>query len=265
MKAWFFTLFFIIATAEAQDPTTYFNLFDNKVYSLKTKGVKDFVVDISSSKLTQQINEQKTFGHVKSLIFRTYWTSSPERLAIEVIGLPEGFKEVKEDLKASVLPLMESLLPQTMAQRFPGYKFSPGQGAKEFIAVDTTGIAPIPSYIIKFDAEDKLTEIIGRKPVGEWSLKFDLSKKAFSDGKWVINTSTSNGQENGQTLITTRRHEYGTSNGIGVLSKVSVTMEQKFAKPETKPVVYSEDIAFSNYQIDSGAALKHFLGESKAP
>ena len=39
------------------------------------------------------------FGKVNEVIFRTYWTANPERVAIEVIGLPEGFKEIKEELK----------------------------------------------------------------------------------------------------------------------------------------------------------------------
>src|SRR5665647_1584773 len=127
----------------AMDPTTYLNLVDNKVYSLKSKGVKDFVVDVQSSRLLKQVNDQMVFGKIPSLVFRTYWTGNPERLAIEVIGLPEGFKEIKEELKASVLSLLDSLIPLPTASRFAGYKISEGKNAKELIATDTTGIAPV--------------------------------------------------------------------------------------------------------------------------
>ena len=50
--------FALFATsAFAQDPSAYLKNFDAKIYSLKSKGVKEFVVDIESSRLTKQLNE----------------------------------------------------------------------------------------------------------------------------------------------------------------------------------------------------------------
>lgn len=252
-------------TAFAQDPAEYFNLFDNKVYSLKTKGVKDFVVDITSSKLTEQINDQKTFGLVKKVIFRTYWTANPERLAIEVIGMPEGFQEAKESLKASILPLMDNVLPMTMTQRFPGYKFTAGSKPKEFIATDTTGIAPIPSYVIRFDNQDRLTQIIGNRPVGTSSMDLLYEKKAFTDGKWALTLATNTASENGQTITSSRKVNYGTSQGMGIVSSVVLTTEQKWENPKLKPISQSDEVKFENYKINSGEAFKFFLGDADKP
>lgn len=254
----------LLSSAYAQDPSAYLKSFDAKVYSLKSKGVKDFVVDIENAKLTKNLNDQQLFGKVEELIFRVYWTANPERLAIEVVGLPQGFKEVKEDLKMAIMGVVESLIPQSMEQKFSGYKFSPGATAREIMAKDTSGIAPVPSFLLKFDEQDKLIEVRGVKPIGTLIVKPKYEKESFSDGKLVLKEQTTTTSENGQTLIMTKELEYGDSQGIGVLTEVEASTEHRSSQEEAKPMTTKESITFKNYKINSGDALKYFLGESKA-
>lgn len=251
---------FLATTAFAQDPGTYLKNFDNKVYSLKTKGVSDFVVDIESTKLTKQMNDQQVFGKVKEVVFRTYWTANPERLAIEVVGLPEGFKEVKEELKLAILGMMDNLIPQTMAQRFNGYKFSNGTKPKEVLAQDSSGLAPIPSFVLKFDKEDKLIEVVGQKPIGTLTVVPNFQKESFSDGRWVLKGQTTTNTEGGQTVIIKKELSYGQSQGIGVLTEVDFSTEQK--SQSGKSTTASESLTFKNYKINAGEGLKYFLGET---
>lgn len=262
MKVLFFSLF-MIASAFAQDPAAYLKSFDAKVYSLKTKGVTDFVVDIESSKLTKQINDQQLFGKVEELIFRTYWTAQPERLAIEIIGLPDGFKEVKEELKMAMLQMMDNILPQTTAQRFTGYKFVQSK-SREILAQDTTGIAPIPSFVLKFDEQDKLVEVIGNKPIGTYVVKPVYEKPSFAEGRFVLTSQTTTSSENGQTLTVTKKLDYGKVQGISVVTEVDVTTEHRGLDKDARPVRFSENIEFKNYKINEGAALKYFLSESRS-
>ena len=262
MKLIFLLVSLISWSAWAQDPGGYIAQFDSKVYSLKSKGIKDFTVDVVSSKLTKQVNDQMIFGKVNELVFKIYWTALPERLAIDVIGLPEGFKEVKEELKLNILSLMDSLLPPTTAQRFAGYKFSNGTKTKEFLAKDTSGIAAIPSFIFVFDTQERLIEIQGLRPVGTYVLKPVYEKTAFSDGRWVLKSSSILSVENGQTFSSVKDHKYGTSSGIGVLFEMTVQNEQKFANLKDKPLISQESVEFKNYKINVGEGLKYFLRES---
>jgi len=259
----FLSLIFLLSGAHtlAQDHKTYFSLYDRKVYSLKNKGVKDFVVDVRSSDLTEKVNEQKIFGNVKDLIFRVHWTLAPERLAVDVIGLPEGFAEAKNELKASFLPLLDNLLPMTIEQRFPGYKFSPGKTPKEFIATDSSGLAPIPRYILKFDEQDRLSEITGQKPVGSWNMTWAYEKKAFSEGRWVISQVTLANSESGVTVKSSRKLSYSMVQGMGVLSEVVLSVEQS----GEKTIRTEENIEFTNYKINTGEGMRYFLGDSPAP
>ncbi|HXH31700.1 MAG TPA: hypothetical protein VNJ01_12875 [Bacteriovoracaceae bacterium] len=249
-------------SAVAEDPNQYLKNFDGKIYSLKTKGVKDFVVEIESSNLTKQINDQKIFGKVKNVIFKTYWTANPERLAVEVEGLPEGFKEVKEQLKVSLMSVMDNLIPQTMAQKFAGYKFVQGKKPREIIAQDTTGIAETPSFTLVFDAEDRLTEVIGHRPIGEFVSKPRYQKEAFADGKWAFTGIETVSSAQGQSLTLRKDVSYTKSEGMGVVKEVSTSTEQKNQKGEAVAPALKESVTFKNYKINTGDALKYFLGES---
>ena len=261
MKLFLLLLSIVSFQAWSQDPEVYLNAFDAKIYSLKTKGIKDFVVDIESSKLTKQLNEQMIFGKVDKVIFRTYWTLSPERMAIEIIGLPEGFKEIKEDLKLSVFSIMDNLIPLPTVKRFAGYKFHSGSSPKEFVAQDVSGIAPVQSYIFRFDNQDKMMEVVGKKTIGSLVIQPKYEKEGFSDGKWVLKSMVTTSSENGQTLIMRKELSYGSSQGIGVLVRISMETEQQVANKGAKSPILGETFEFKNYKINSGEALKYFLGD----
>jgi hypothetical protein len=262
MKVFILSLFWI-CSALAQDPSAYLKNFDAKVYSLKTKGVKDFVVDVESPKLTKQINEQQIFGSVKELSFRIYWTANPERVAIEVNGLPEGFKEAKEELKASVVTILDDLLPLGLQQKFANYKFSASSKPKTFVAQDTTGVAPVPSFTLKFDQQDRLQEVIGNKPIGSLVIHPLYEKQSFSDGRWVLKKHNTVSIENGQSLSVSKELKYGEIQGIGILREVTITTEQKLVGKEGKPFTLNDTVLFKNYKINTGDALRYYLGNSK--
>jgi hypothetical protein len=96
MKMLLFLTFFFILNVNAQ---TTLSSIDLKHYSPQKKGVNDLVFEVSNKALTKTLNDQMIFGKLNHVSFTVYWTLKPERLAIEVNGLPEGFKEIKEELK----------------------------------------------------------------------------------------------------------------------------------------------------------------------
>jgi hypothetical protein len=258
MKIFITFLLLVTSTlAFAQDPETYFNLFDNRVYSLKTKGIKDFSVDVVSSKLTQEINSAGTFGKVKELHFRVYWTVSPERLDIEVMGMPEGFKEFKEELKIKILNLMDNILPLPLAKKFAGYKAS-SSGPKQYLFQDTTGINDVPSYTVKFDDQDKLIDINGNKPIGTLKITPTYEKDSFTDGKWALKKQVTSLIEGGQEIMTIKTVQYGKEQGFAVVKSVSMTTEQKFSNPKLKPASQNETIEFKNYKLNANEATNYF-------
>ncbi len=159
--------------------------------------------------------------------------------------------------------MIENLLPLTTVQRFAGYKFHSGAGPKEFVAQDSTGIANIQSFVVRFDNQDKMLEVVGKKTIGTLVTTPVYDKDSFAAGKWVLKSTTTTTSENGQSLNVKKDLKYGTSQGIGVLTQVTITTEQKEDKPGAKAMILEESVEFKNYKINAGEALKYFLGESE--
>jgi hypothetical protein len=252
---------FLMTTALAQDPTAFLKNFDSKIYSLKTKGVTDFSVEVDYPRLTRQLNEQQTFGKVSELVFKIYWTADPERFAIEVHGLPDGFVQVKEELKASIAGVFENIVPIPTAKKLQGYKLSFTKPL-EILAQDTSGIARIPSFTLKFDEQSLLSEVIGNKPIGTLVVKTEYTQPGFADGKWVLQAQKTVTAESGQTLFVTKALKYEKFNSLSAPSELTVTTEQAGGE-KGKVTRNSESIYFKNYLINQGAAMKYFLSEGK--
>jgi hypothetical protein len=261
MKLFTFMLFIFSMNLLAQEPVAFIKAQDQKIYSLKNKGIKDFVVDVENQAITKSLRDQKSLGTIDRVYFRIFWTASPERVAIEVYGLPQGFREVKEELKLNILPHLDQILPVSTEQRFTGYVFQKTSNPKEFTAKDTSGISLIPSFLIKYDNQDRLIEVIGNKPVGEYRATSSYDKESFSDGKWVLKSITVQESESGQNVITKKNMTYGQHQGIGVLTKLKVTQEITTSADQGKPLISDNEFNFKDYKINAGQGLQYFLAD----
>jgi hypothetical protein len=254
-------LLLMTVSALAQTPEAFLASLDQKVYSLKGKGTKELVFDIESPGLTKQLSERLAMGRIESVTFRVYWTANPERLAIEVLGLPEGFREIKEELRLSILPQLQDVLPSSTAQRFAGYTFHKSTSPREVLAKDSSGAALIPSFIFKYDTQDRLVEIVGEKPVGEYQVTPVYEKESFSDGKWVLKSITVRESEGGRLNTSQKTLTYTQHQGIGVLARIKIAQEVKSLAGTDKPLNSESEFLFKNYKINSGEALQYFLAD----
>lgn len=233
--------------------------FDKKIYTPRLKAVTDLVVDVENEKLTKQLNEQKVFGQINKLTFRFYWTAQPERLAVEVIGLPEGFKEVKEELKASVIAIFENVIPIPLEKKFSNFNLiKKSQNIIEAKAKDN--LSSVDSYQIVFDNSSNLSQIITNRAIGEMVTKFIYDKTSFSDGRLVLKSQETQIEEAGQKISLNKEISYHIAGGAGFPQVVSVRTRQSGSKGNHEQ---REIFKFSNFTVNKGEALKFFLSESK--
>lgn len=259
----FLTIFFIFSLISlqsfSQDSNSYLSSFYNNIYSLKSKGIQDFVVDVTSSRLTEELNNQKVFGNIKKLIFRVYWTANPERVALEIMGLPDGFREIKESLKISFATVLEDLLPLKFDKKFAGFKLGMKFDSKTYELIDLTGINPISKFILQFDNQDNLIMLKGIKPVGDFIVTPKYKKTNFSDNKWVLESQKTMTTETGLSTEATREYDYSVIQGVGVIDEISLTSETRFSNEKIQTQTFKDVVEFENYKINQGLALKYFL------
>lgn len=233
--------------------------FDKKIYTPRLKAVTDLVVDVENEKLLSQLNDQKIFGHLKHFAFRFYWTAQPERLAVDVIGLPEGFKEIKEELKASALPLFENIMSIPLEKRFANFTFTK-KSAQVIEAKSKDNLSAVDSFSLHFDSASILTKVVTHRAVGEMVTKYVYDKASFTDGRLVLKAQETLVEEMGNKISVNKEISYQNMAGVGVPETVSVKTKQQGPNGNLEQV---ENMKFSNYQINKGEAIKYFLSESK--
>jgi hypothetical protein len=256
-------------TSFAQDAVGYLQKADEVSHNPKLRGLKDLVVDLVSPQMTKQLNDQKIFGNIREVSFRIFWTAQPERLSIEVNGLPEGFREIKEELKAAMIGRLESIIPLPLEKKLQGYKFRiDARNPRTVIAADATNLRPIPEYELGFDVDGKLVSMVAKKPVGLVTSTFIWSKAPWSEPRFYVTRVTSRSEEGPQLTETETETSWQTIAGIGFPSAVRTKIKQSLKQPGSpgRPIERSidETLLFKNYKVNAGEAMKWFLGHSTA-
>ncbi len=261
--------FSLSLSAFAQDAVGYLQKADEVSHNPKLRGLKDLVVDLVSPQMTKQLNDQKIFGNIREVSFRIFWTAQPERIAIEVIGLPEGFREIKEELKAVMIGRLENIIPLPLDKKLQGYKFrTDAKKPRTVIATDTSTLRPIPEYELVFDADGKLASMVAKKPVGLITTTFTWLKAPWSEPKFYVTRTTTRSEEGPQLTETETDTSWQTISGIGFPAAVKTKIKQTLKQPGSpnRPIERSVDetLLFKNYKVNAGEAMKWFLGHSTA-
>jgi hypothetical protein len=262
-----FMFMFTCISASAQDAANMMKNAEMKTYGPRLKGLKDLVVDLESPSLTKQLNDQMIFGRIQSLVFRIYWTAQPERVTVEIEGMPQGFREIKEELKAAMVGRLEAILPIPWDKKFAGYQ--PRIDAKKpkiAILTDPSNLRPIPEFEISFDAEGRIDTVLGKKPVGVTATTHSYSKFPWAESLGVITKSHTMIQEGPQMNEATTTISYQAVNGIGLPSSVTTKGKQTLQQPSGKPVerTAEETVTYKNYKVNTGEAMRWFLAAGAA-
>jgi hypothetical protein len=256
-------LFIIILTnVNAQNAAELLKTIDSFQYLISERGIQDLVVEMEDPLLLKRMNEQMYMGRIQKLSFRFYWTKEPERIDVEVIGLPEGFFEIKQQLKNMVLAKFENILPLSFERKFKGYNAKIIPGKPNLISlVDEKGIQAIPEFHIQFKDKYQVTEIKMLKPIGTGSLSMDQEIKDWSNGRWVTLNKNSSTVDNGISVVSKTEYKYALIKGFGlpITAKTKTTISSTLSR-KSKSQTEIEELSFGQYKINEGVALRWFVG-----
>lgn len=256
MKLLLSTLFlFYISVCWSQVPQEV-EQFDISVYGPQKYSVSDLVFDVEIEGLKDRLNEKKSIGEIKKIFFRVYWEIS-SGFKVEVIGLPNGFNELKASLSNLVLLRMDYVIPSLIKDQLKGLQIK-SIGEKEYSAFDPSGKSYITETRIKFDQENVLKKITITSPQGTRSSEYEYTKKPWSKNKLSLDSVKIEINEGLQSTVILNSIEYLVADGVGFPKKISVDSELKLndkiqsenAQSSKEQLVYN----FSNYAINSGKA-----------
>lgn len=253
----------------SQKPADVVENFDLRYYHPQVMSLKDLSFEIRISNLKENVLKSIPLSKLDDLYYEVYWIT-PGKYHVEVKGLPKGYVELRNELKALIQNRLDYVLPQKLAPKVRSYSLetvSVKNGMQKIIGTDRTHQRGINKIEIDFDREGKLRSFKTRSPMGSQTSNLSMSKKSWSNNKWVVDRITVTSVQGIQVTKMENKLSYKKVDGFGFPSKVTVTTTQelkvasKKKDKENKRIVKSE-ITFSNYKINKGIARQRILEES---
>lgn len=237
--------------------------YEIRSYDPQKSGLTDLVFEARIDNLTEILNKTQTFGKLIDVYFKIYWLS-PSQYKIEVMGLPKGFLEVRNDLSALIKGKLEFIIPEKFSDKFKAYtlKVEPVADGKLIKAIDDTYTLAVPEVDLVFDNNGRLRSV-ETKTATSVRTEFFQTPKAWSNNKLVMDKVVARTTQGLAINTVTNSIEYLTVAGMGFPSKVTVKNLTEATIPahgkEKEKKVKNETntaIRFSKYEVNTGKAQR---------
>jgi hypothetical protein len=241
--------------------------YEIRSYDPQKSGLTDLVFEAHVDNLTEILNKTQTFGKLVEVYYKIYWMA-PAQYRIEVMGMPEGFLEVKNDLITLIKGKLDFIIPEKFSNKFKAYslKAEPIADGKLIRAIDDTFTLAVPQIDLVFDKSGRLKSSETRNPPAPVKTEFFQSPKAWSNNKLVMDKVVSVSKSGSATNTISNTIEYTAVAGLGFPSKIIVKNMTEAIVPATKKdkekKVKSESgtvIKFSKYEVNTGKAQRFIV------
>lgn len=257
----------LVSTAIAQSSNAEIDQYEIRSYDPQKSGLVDLVFEARVEKLTDILNKTETFGKLVDVYFKIYWLS-PSQYKIEVMGLPKGFQEVRDDLTALIKGKLELIIPEKFSTKFNGYtlKTQPLADGKLIKAIDDTYTLAIPEVDLVFDNNGKLKILETKSGLTAIKTEFFQAPKSWSNNKLVMEKMITTTKQTGIVSVSTSTIDYLTKAGMGFPSKVTIkntieTVIPARGKEKEKKVKNesSSVLNFTTYEVNTGKAQRFIV------
>ncbi|MBY0415705.1 MAG: hypothetical protein K2Q18_16140 [Bdellovibrionales bacterium] len=269
MKFFFLLITSLIAISGAQNVLAQtkiaeFEEYEIRSYDPQKNGLTDLVFEARIDNLTEILSKTQTFGKLADVYYKIYWMK-PDQYRIEVLGIPKGFEEVREDLSMLIRGKLEFIIPQKFSDRYKPYtlKVEPIADGKLIKAIDDTYTLAIPQVDLVFDSSGKLKSTETKSPPGPVKTEFTQTPKAWSNNKLVIDKIVSISKVGSASTTITNAIDYAAFSGVGLPTKITVKTVNEGIIPATKKEkekkVKNESgttIRFTKYEVNTGKAQR---------
>jgi hypothetical protein len=268
----FATVFTVNTTAIlAQTKIDEIEQYEIRSYDPQKSGLTDLVFEARVDNLTEILNKTQTFGKLVDVYFKIYWMA-PSQYRIEVMGLPKGFQEVRDDLSTLIKGKLDFVIPEKFSAKFKSYtlKAEPIADGKLIKAIDDSYTLAVPEIDLVFDRSGKLKSSEIKTPPAPVKTEFFQAPKEWSNNKLVMDKIVSVSKQGFAVTTITNSLEYASIAGMGFPTKITVKNVTEATIPATKKdkekKVKSEAgtiIRFTKYEVNTGKAQRFIVGGTR--
>ena len=120
MRYLLLAFFFSFSVSAAQNADILINRFDRTLYNPKNLGLKKLFFEARIAGLTESLKARTIIEKINEIYYEVKWNNKTG-FTIEVIGLPQGFKEMKYQLKMLLADKLYFFIPLRIKDRVKDY------------------------------------------------------------------------------------------------------------------------------------------------
>lgn len=257
--------FFILLISQLvfANPADILKQVDKKRYSPKSLGIKDLYFEVRFPYLLDELNQKLIYGKLEDVYFRVYWMY-PGRTFIEVVGMPKGFKKVKESLKNLVRAQIPFVIPNSLYREMKQYTLSQQFSKKSGLIItgkDSNYRTNFFEVLVYINRRNQVTKIIGKKPTGTQFVTYRYSKESWAQGLAVPDKIVTRVIEGTQSTESAKTLTYAKVGNFGFPIKIANKTSQKLLQPsakksETYNRSFSSEVNLGSYKVNTGIPQK---------
>lgn len=262
-------LFFMFSSCAlfAESKIEEIEQYEIRSYDPQKSGLTDLVFEARIEKLTEILNKTQTYGKLIDVYFKIYWMS-PTQYKIEVIGLPKGFQEARDDLAELIKGKLEFVIPEKFSEKFKNYtlKSQPIADGKLVKAIDDTYTLAVPEVDLVFDTNGRLKTLTTNASQAAIKTEFFQTPKSWSNNKLVMDKIVTSSKQANMSSTITNSIEYASVAGMGFPSKLTVKTITESIVPahgkEKEKKVKNESgsvVKFTNFEVNTGKAQRFIV------
>ena len=228
-------------------------IFESRLYNPTKYGLTKFQVQATVPNLQRHLKATLSFGEINQIIYRISWNTS-QKVDISIEGLPEGFAQLRAQLKAFLMPYMDFIIPKKFTDRFSSYNFERTTNETGVLlkGTDKTQLRDVRAVDIQFGSNGLVEFIESMSSRGTQRLSMEYSQHPGTNNRYLITKTTTESllgpqKVTNETAVSHQRHgSYILPSSITVTTKVSASNPESPAQESTNTL----SIAFNEYKIN---------------
>jgi len=256
MKLLFLTFLISFSAMAVQNADLLINRFDRDLYNPKNLGLKKLTFEARIAGLTESLKAKTIIENINEIYYEVQWNNKTG-FSLQVVGLPQGFREIRYQLKMLLADKLYFFIPLKIRNRTKDYR---GVVKKErnllyVTLTDPSNEKNISKINLVFDKQGRLNIIDSFSLGFRTKTTMTLEKESWSRKKWVLNELL---MENIQKNINSSTNYQVTYKKVGkfafpevvdILTEVK-TLKDKFSGDSKVLGQVKSKINFSNFKVN---------------
>jgi len=253
-----FILFILSRVHAANIESSELSSFLDKIYKPITTNILDLYVEIADENLTKKLSEKQVYGKLNDVYVKSYFQHDKD-WSSEVVGLGDGFAELKEMIVASLFYANYFVFNLALDETFSGYKLKQkdNKNGTVFSGIDISQKKEFNEITIQMDNRKRLESWTAYDVRGKIITKYEWTNEDWCNGKFLLKKIIIDKTMKQVTSKSTFEifYKYFAEIKSGLPIKIEYSEETLNTSDKTK-VEAKKEIFLRNYKINEKIASK---------